>query len=173
MIAALVLPSFLPSCGLLPASHYSPSTLPFPVEQGWVQLPVARWLVNPGIEPDVMLFCPPESCAQQVFVARMELTGREAGFADLLIADPARALGLARPTHPKPRNRAVVKRSDVTPLTLGGWAGASVILAARQDGAKVAHVAVVARREGSRALAMMAVAPTQESALAKLRQALE
>lgn len=168
--AALLLAA--PSCGLLPSSHYKLTTLPFSPEQGWVPLPTARWLVNPGIEPDALMFCPRDNCAEQAFVARMELTGRETGFADLLINDPVRALTSASPTH-QSRHKQSVARADVTPLALAGWTGGSVRLMSRKNRTKAAHVAVVARREGQNAWVMFAVAATSLAAIQQLRQALD
>lgn len=162
----------LPSCGLLPRSHYHIIALPLSPEQGWVQLPTARWLVNPGIAPDALLFCPRETCGQQAFVARMELTGRETGFADLLMRDPARALASTSPTH-KSRHKHPVSRNDVTPVSVAGWSGASVRLESRKSPGKVAHVAVVARRTSDRTYLMMAVAATSDDVAQQLRLALE
>ncbi|MGL4440877.1 MAG: hypothetical protein ACRCUE_16570 [Bosea sp. (in: a-proteobacteria)] len=169
----------LPSCGLLPSSHYALTTLPLSPEQGWVQLPTARWLVNPGIEPEALLFCPATNCTQQAFVARMELTGREAGFAALLISDPPRALSAARPTHKGRSRQQPVSRAAVVPLALSGWSGGSFSIEARKGKStgngtrKAAHVAVVARRDGPRTWLMMVVAPTSDTVTHQLRLATE
>lgn len=172
MATAVIILLALPSCGLLPSSHYSLTALPLSPEQGWVQLPTARWLVNPGIEPDTLMFCPRENCAQQAFVARIELNGPEAAFADRLISDPARILAMSTPTH-RSRRAPPVSRADVSPITLGGWSGASVRLESRKAWSKSAHVALLARREGPRAWVMIAVAPTADAALQLLRLALD
>jgi hypothetical protein len=161
----------LPSCALLPASHYALTTLPFSPDEGWVQLPTARWLVNPGIQPDTLLFCPPDHCGPPSIIARIELSGRETGFADLLIADPVRALSGARPTHQNSKRQPPASRADVTPLSLPGWSGGSVSLEARKGPAKAAHVAVVARRDGQRAVVFMAVSTTSEAAIAGIMRA--
>ena len=167
----------LPSCGLLPSSHYALATLPLSAEQGWVQLPTRRWLLNPGISPDAMLFCPAETCGEQVFIARLELTGREIGFAEQLMRNPVRTLAAVRSTQSR-RDRQSVSRADVTPLTVAGWMGGSVSLETRIVPGKVTHakaaqVAVVAKRDGDRAWLMMSVASTSDVALSRLKLALE
>lgn len=167
----------LQSCSLVPSSHYALTTLPFSSEQGWVQLPNRRWLLNPGISPDAMLFCPQENCGEQVFIARIELTGKETGFADKLIRDPVRLLASARPTH-RSRHPQPVQRSDVSPLVIAGWAGAHISVKSRQArNATVqgnpAHVAIVAKREAERAWLMLAVARTHDIAIGRLKHALE
>ncbi len=170
-LAALLL--VLPSCGLLPSSHYGISTLPFTAEQGWVQLPTRRWLLNPGIDLDIALFCPAQSCTgEQAFVARVELSGRETGFADLLARDPAQALSATKATTPR-RDSQRVRREDVTPLAVAGWSGGSLAIRSRKAGSATAQAAVVARREGPRATVVIAVAPTRDAAIRRLAQAVE
>lgn len=169
-LAALLL---LPSCGLLPPLNYNVTTLPFTAEQGWVQLPTRRWLLNPGIDLDIALFCPAQTCAgEQSFVARFELSGREAGFADLLARDPGQALSATSPTTPR-RDSQRISRQHVTPLAVAGWAGGSLSIHSRKTGSATAEVAVMARREGARAFVMMAVAPTRAAAIRRVAQAAE
>lgn len=173
VLPLLALVSGLPSCGLLPPLHYTISTLPLTVEQGWVQLPTRRWLLNPGLDLDIATFCPSATCAhEQAFVARFELSGPETGFADLLASDPVRTLSSARPTYQR-RGQRAVSRADVTPLALADWRGGSVRLASPRHGTNSAYVAVIARRDGGQAWVMIAVAPSREGAIRHLSAAAE
>lgn len=168
----------IPGCMPVP-QHYSLSALPLTAEQGWVQLPTRRWLVNPGINLAIALFCPAESCAHEpAFVARFELDGTEAGFADLLARDPAAALSATRPSRARQGGArtgsgvvAPVGTRDVSPLVIAGWSGGSVRLESRQGSGKAAEIGLVARREQGRAVVLMAVAPTRKAVIRHLAAA--
>ena len=157
-------------------NHYQPSFLPLPVSEGWVQLPTARWLTDPGIEPGTVMFCPREPCGQQVLVARMDLTGKERWVAGLVARDPAgfvaRSLSAQQPRISGTRpSRA--SRSTVTPLTIGAWRGAVVRLESVKDRARAAHVVVLAMSDGPQAHLVMTVAESAEDAEQQARRVLQ
>ncbi len=172
IIASVLAGAIFTAC----VNHYQPSTLPLPVSEGWVQLPTARWLTNPGIEPGTITFCPRETCGQQVLIARMDLTGKERNIAELIARDPASFVAQARPTYPPRTSRKKLSggsRATIRPLTIGDWRGAVVRLENTKDLAKAAHVAVLASSNGGRAQLVMTVAESGEVAEQQARNILE
>ena len=161
-------------CALLPPMNHRLVTLPLPVSQGWVQLPVARWLVNPGIEADAILFCPPHACAEGV-VARLILSGRERDFADRLAADPATALARARPTDWPRRRPGQAPRAAITatPLAIAGWKGGLIRVGSTAQPGRSAYLVVMTRREGEVAALLISIAANAGQAERQARQALE
>ena len=172
IIASVLVGAVLTAC----VSHYQPTTMPLPVSEGWVQLPTARWLTNPGIEPGTMMFCPQDTCGQQVLVARIELTGQERSIADLIARDPATFVAQARPTRSSgtPKTRPPrASRMEVRPLTIGDWRGGIVRLESVKDSSRAAHVAVLASSSGARAQLVMTVAESGDLAEQNARRILE
>ncbi len=172
ILASVVAGAVLTAC----VNHYQPTTLPLPVSEGWVQLPTARWLTNAGIEPGAMMFCPRETCGQQVLVARMELTGEERGVADLIARDPASFVARTRPTYPANTSRTKLPRAsrmEVRSLEIGDWRGGVVTLRSAKDTSRAAHVAVLASSHGAQARLVLTVAETGEAAEQYARRILE
>jgi hypothetical protein len=176
----------LPGCGLLPAmnfhNNYGFSTLPLVPADGWAPLPTARWLLNPGIEPDALTFCPAQACPRVGFVAMIALSGREQDVADLVMTEPVRILSAARPTasaartaHSSRKGTAapVRGRTSISPATVGGWRGGLVTLHPAKAGGRSAHVMVLGWRGREQARLLIAVGASAEAAMAHARQALE
>jgi hypothetical protein len=174
LAGALLGAGLVAGCALLPPLNYRIVTLPLSPSEGWVQLPVARWLVNPGIDADAILFCPREACAEGV-VARLTLSGRERDFADRLAADPAAALARARPTSAPKRPSSQPPRAAVsaTPLAIAGWKGGLVRVGSATRPGRAAHLVIVTRREGESAALLISIAADAGQAERQARQALE
>lgn len=172
----------LPGCGLLPAMNYGFSTLPLVPAEGWVPLPAARWLLNPGIEPDVLTFCPAQACPREGFVATIELSGREREVANLLMTEPVRVLSAARPTlaatrkdtrSQKTASRQARGRTSVIPVTVGAWRGGLVTLHPAKADGRAAHVVILGWRGHEQARLLIAVGASAGAAEAHARQAIE
>jgi len=177
-----ILGATLPGCSLLPAMNYGFSTLPLVPAEGWAPLPTARWLLNPGIEPDVLTFCPAPSCPREGFVATMELSGRERQVADLVMTDPVRILSAARPTMPAARSarngkqaapRPARGRTSIVPVTVGSWRGGLVTLHPAKADGRPAHVVILGWRGHEQARLLIAVGASPGAAEAHARQAIE
>ncbi|MFY8038159.1 MAG: hypothetical protein ACOVN4_00645 [Bosea sp. (in: a-proteobacteria)] len=172
----------LPGCSLMPAINYGFSTLPLIPADGWVPLPAARWLLNPGIEPDVLTFCPAQACPREGFVATIELSGREREVAHLLMTEPVRVLSAARPTLAATRKdtrsqktalQQARGRTSVAPVTVGAWRGGLVTLHPAKTGGRPAHVVILGWRSREQARLLIAVGASAEAAEAHARQAIE
>ena len=172
----------LPGCSLLPAMNYGFSRLPLVPADGWAPLPTARWLLNTGIEPDVLVFCPAPVCPREGFVATMALSGREQGVADLVMTDPVRVLSAARPTTSGTRTgrdgrRTAASpargRTSIAPVTVGAWRGGLVTLHPAKAGGRAAHVMILGWRGPEQARLLVAVGASAEAAEAHARQAIE
>jgi hypothetical protein len=163
-------------------NNYGFSTLPLVPAEGWAPLPTARWLLNPGIEPDALTFCPAQACPRVGFVAMIALSGREQDVADLVMTEPVRILSAARPTasaartaHSSRKGTAapVRGRTSISPATVGGWRGGLVTLHPAKAGGRSAHVMVLGWRGREQARLLIAVGASAEAAMAHARQALE
>ncbi len=177
-----ILGAMLPGCSLLPAMNYGFSTLPLVPAEGWAPLPTARWLLDPGIEPDVLTFCPAPSCPREGFVATMELSGRERQVADLVMTDPVRILSAARSTTHSARTagngkqaapRPARGRTSIVPVTVGAWRGGLVTLHPAKADGRPAHVVILGWRGHEQARLLIAVGASAGAAEAHARQAIE
>ncbi len=171
VVSFFLMGSLLAAC----INHYRLSTWPLPVSEGWVQLPAARWLTNPGVAANGIAFCPREACGEQALVAELELSGAEAKVADLIARDPAAFLAMAKPTQaarPSARRQPRPART-VKPLAIGRWRGGVVRIESAGDPARAAHVVVLSLSDGVKARLLMTVAEAEQTAEQTARRILE
>jgi hypothetical protein len=149
------------------------SELPLPVlgtdglspGAGWVVTPTERWLTEPGLTPEALVFCALESCSDRVLVARFALSGREQEIARRIADHPERVFATL-PAAGRTRRGAAPKPPSPPPrvsrLSVGGWSGARVALESRSMPGRAAHLVVLARPRDGRLL--IAVAPEADRA---------
>ncbi|PZN97502.1 MAG: hypothetical protein DCF30_16205 [Hyphomicrobiales bacterium] len=142
-----------------------------PASQGWQPLPIGSWVLNDGIEPRSMVFCPREACTKQGFASVVAFSGSQARrMEQALGADPA---GLARLfSKPPPgdgRKKAKPKgpaksTTVVSRFEAEGVAGILVEIRAKDGSGKSAATVILHGREADRLIIALAVAQDAEAA---------
>jgi hypothetical protein len=152
--AGAALAAGLQGCGVF--DHFSTSVPGLPEDGRWAQLPVGRWLMEPGVEVTGIAYCRAEICGQPGFVARLRVTGPDAPLARaiadqpeaLLSRKPApRWMGPARQVSRQGQRQTTPPAPGPTRITRasqGAWRGAEVELQPRSAKGKAAHVVVLA-----------------------------
>ncbi len=130
---------------------------------GWVVTPTERWLTEPGVTPETLLFCALETCADQVLVARFRLTGREQDIARRIAENPEpvfASLPESRRSASRPTNRQGRQPSSLPPrisrFGFAGWSGARIMLESSTIPGRAAHLVVLARPRDHRLLVVVA-----------------
>jgi hypothetical protein len=183
---ALFLSLGLGGCAAQGANHVEISAA-----QGWVRLPISRWLLNEGVRPRTLLMCPRATCTHMSMIALFEANG-EAAVAmekelasDRLLSErknrrrPARTIG-GKPQAPK--GPETVAETTIERFTVDGAKGYRVALtpkvdpkAARQDPppppGNHAFAVVLTKREGEVLKAAIAVTTDPDLALGQARAA--
>lgn len=73
------------------ADHFGPGLAELAAGGGWEPLPIENWVVNDGIFPKAMVYCPNQDCLRPAVAAILTLDGREADALEKALAlDPAR-----------------------------------------------------------------------------------
>lgn len=140
------------------------------VERGWQPLPIGDWVVNDGIKPRTIVYCPRESCAHQAMAALISLEGNRANDMERALAtDPARlAREFAKPATPPKAGKAKAEPRNATPTAPksttkvshydeDGAQGLLVEIRARNATGKQAATAIVYGREAGRLTIAIAV----------------
>lgn len=86
-------------------------------DRGWQPLPIGDWVVNDGLEPRSIVYCPRETCAHQAMAALISLEGKRADEMERALAtDPARlAREFAKPSTPPKPEKGKTKPKDTAP----------------------------------------------------------
>jgi len=154
----------LPGCGLI--GHYSSGIAGLPPDGRWDQLPIGRWLMDPGVEVDGIAYCRAAVCEEPGFAARLRLNGAEAMLVRQIASKPEPLL--TRRPEPSWRRIANHRREQnpgptrVTRYALGNWRGAEVALFPRSANGKAAFAVVLARLDDG--ALVIAVAETTDAA---------
>lgn len=152
-----------------------------PAERGWQPLPIGDWVVNDGIEPRTIVFCPRASCAHQAMAALISAEGSRADeFERALAADPARlAREFAKPATPpkpdktkaKPKSSAPKSTTSVSRYDEAGAKGLLVEIRAKDAAGKQAATAIVYGRDAGKLVIAIAVSDEAERARSYARSA--
>jgi hypothetical protein len=159
--------------------------------QGWVRMPISRWLLNEGVQPRLLLMCPRATCTHMSMVALFEAAGEAASAmerelaSDKLLTErkskrpPPRTIG-GKPAAPKgPETTA---ETTIERFTVDGAKGWRVALTPKADPKAAgqvpppppgnhAFIVVLTRREGDIMKAAVAVTTDPDLALAQARTA--
>jgi hypothetical protein len=181
MRSRLHLVALLAGLGLLAActNQFGAGITDLPAQNGWQPLPIGAWVLNDGLEPRTIVYCPREACAHQAMAALISVSGARADELErTLAADPARlARDFARPTTPPGRDKSKAKPKDAAPKNIGpksttsvaryddnGTAGLLVEIRAKDRSAKQAATAILYGREGGKLTMAIAVTDDAERA---------
>lgn len=152
-------------------------------ERGWQPLPIGDWVVNDGLEPRSIVYCPREACAHQAMAALISLAGQRAEEMErALAADPARlAREFAKPAKPDstkakskdgaPKDMAPKSTTSVSRYDEGGAKGLLVEIRARGAAAKEAATAIIYGRDAGKLILAIAVSDDAERARRYARSA--
>jgi hypothetical protein len=183
---ALALSLGVTGCVAQPAN-----TVDLSAAQGWVRMPISRWLLNEGVQPRLLLMCPRGVCPQMSLVALFEAGGEAASAMERELASD-RLLSERKSKRPPPRTisgkPAAPKGPETTAettierFTVDGAKGWRVALtpkidpkAARQvpppPPGNHAFIVVLTKREGEVLKAAVAVTTDPDLALAQARTA--
>ncbi len=148
-------------------------------ERGWQPLPIAAWVLNEGLEPGGISYCPRESCTRPAMAALLTIAGREAVAMEAALGlEPARlAREFARPRRNAGKDQARDKRkaraarpgapkstTSVARFVSEGVDGLLVEIRARDPGGKYAATAILHARDGDRLTLAIAVSNDAEAA---------
>lgn len=158
------------SDALVPFGAFGAGVAELPATQGWRPLPIANWVINDGIAPRTMVFCPRETCASQGFATLIEVAGRPADDLErALAADPARLARefTARASPPRrtatgtpPRPAPAKSATTVSRFAADeGASGLLVEIAALGGEGKRAAAVILSGREAGRLVVALAVSP--------------
>jgi hypothetical protein len=151
-----------------------------PAERGWQPLPIGDWVVNDGIEPRTIVYCPRDACAHQAMAALISLDGKRADEMERALAtDPARlAREFAKPaTQPKagkakakpkgtaPKDTAPKSTTSVSRYDEDGASGLLVEIRAKDAAGKQAVTAILYGRDAGKLT--IAIAVSDEAARAR------
>lgn len=150
-------------------------------DRGWQPLPIGDWVVNDGLEPRSIVYCPRETCAHQAMAALISLEGKRADEMERALAtDPARlAREFAKPSTPPKADKGKAKPKDTAPKSTTSVSrydesGASALLVEiRGKGSawKEAATAIVYGREAGKLAIAIAVSDDPERARLYARSA--
>ncbi len=141
-----------------------------PARDGWQPLPIGAWVVNDGLEPRTMVFCPRDVCAHQGMAALIAIGGaRGETLEQALAADPARlAREFSKPAKPKARDVAKTRPGSATSVRrfdADGTPGLLVEITASGRRAKQAAAAILYARENGKLV--LAIAVSDDAAQAR------
>ncbi|TCR60389.1 hypothetical protein EV560_11757 [Bosea sp. BK604] len=146
-------------------------------DRGWQPLPIADWVVNDGLEPRSIVYCPRESCAHQAMAALISLEGKRADEMERALAtDPARlAREFAKPSTPpkpekgktNPKSTAPKAPKSTTSVSRYDESGASALLVeirAKDSPSRGAATAIVYGRDAGKLTLAIAITDDAERA---------
>lgn len=143
-------------------------------DRGWQPLPIGEWVVNDGLDPRSIVYCPRETCAHQAMAALISLEGKRADDMERALAtDPARlAREFAKPSTPpkaekgkaKPKDTAPKSTTSVSRYDEAGAKGLLVEIRAKGSVWKEAATAIVYGRDAGKLTMAIAVTDNPERA---------
>ncbi|RDJ20608.1 hypothetical protein DWF00_08190 [Bosea caraganae] len=155
-----------------------------PADRGWQPLPIGDWVLNDGIEPRTIVYCPREHCAHQAIAALISFDGKRADEMERALAsDPARlAREFAKPTTPPkpdktkakstaPKDTAPKSTTSVSRYDEDGAKGLLVEIRAKDAAGKHAATAIVYGRDAGKLTIAVAVSDEADRARSYARSA--
>lgn len=155
------------------ADHFGPGLVQLAAGRGWEPLPIQGWVVNDGITPKAIVYCPPQDCVRPGVAALLSFEGRRAVEMERALAlDPARlARAFAKPPSSARASSAKAKKpakpastTTVSRFKLDGTNGILVDIRAK-EGDRLASTAILYARK-DRVLSL-AIAVTNDSQAAR------
>ncbi len=152
------------------ADHFGPGLVQLAAGRGWEPLPIQSWVVNDGITPKAIVYCPPEDCVRPGVAALLNFEGREAIEMERALAlDPARlARAFSKPADSKTKKPAKVAKpastTTVSRFKLDGTNGILVEIRAK-EGHRLASTAILYARKDK--VLSLAIAVTNDSQAAR------
>lgn len=143
-------------------------------ETPWIFVPTGAWLTRDTVSPRAFGLCAADECPWRVAVAVFEARGAEARALSATVADPARLVPLLQNGNTARRQR-VAEANRTVPADVAArrmprriaaaterfghrdMAGFVLTLHAVEGSARVAHAAVLTRRQPGRVLAVVVV----------------
>jgi len=151
-----------------------------PSPSGWRHLPTRKWLLNEGLGPATIVYCPASSCAKPAVVATFEAQGEEAERLMRSLADPRSLLAAKRVEVATARDPRAKHKPAATPpkssekafsIEADGMAGFRVELTPKEPQGHAAYAVVLAKRAGDTVKAALAVTTDAQDALQQARAA--
>lgn len=149
------------------ADHFGPGLVQLAAGRGWEPLPIQSWVVNDGITPKAIVYCPPQDCVRPGVAALLSFEGREAIEMERALAlDPARlARAFAKSSTAKTKKPArPASTTAVSRFKLDGSNGILVEIRAR-EGNRLASTAILYARKDK--VLSLAIAVTDDSQAAR------
>lgn len=149
------------------ADHFGPGLVQLAAGRGWEPLPIQSWVVNDGITPKAIVYCPPQDCVRPGVAALLSFEGREAIEMERALAlDPvrlARAFSQSSTAKAKKPTRPA-STTAVSRFKLDGTNGILVEIRARA-GNRLASTAILYARKDK--VLSLAIAVTNDSQAAR------
>lgn len=149
------------------ADHFGPGLVQLAAGRGWEPLPIQSWVVNDGITPKAIVYCPPQDCVRPGVAALLSFEGREAIEMERALAlDPARlARAFAKSSTVKAKKPTrPASTTAVSRFKLDGTNGILVEIRARA-GNRLASTAILYARKDK--VLSLAIAVTNDSQAAR------
>jgi hypothetical protein len=151
-----------------------------PSASGWRSLPLRSWVLNDGLGPVTLTYCPAPRCAEPSVVATVVARGDEAQRFERALADSktlfmAKRFEVARARDPRSRRSAKSSRppssEQAERLEIDGLKGYRVALTPKSGEGHAAYAVVLAKREDGALKIAFAVSTTADAALQESRAA--
>jgi len=151
-----------------------------PASAGWERLPVRSWVLNDGLGPVTIVYCPARNCPRPAMVATFQSQGETSTLLLRALADSkalltAKRAEVATARDPrKKRNTADTRPKSsehAEPVTVDGLDGYRVSLTPDIPGGHAAYAVVLARRDGEVVRVALAVTTDPGAALQDARAA--
>lgn len=159
-------------------NHFGPGLAEFAADRGWRPLPIGSWVVNDGLEPRSIVYCPGEPCLRPAMAALIVAEGSKADELErALAADPARlAREFAKPAAKpgktkKPAKPGVKSATSVTRFSDNGIAGLLVTIRGEGETGRLAATAILYGRDAGKLALAIAVSNDADAARAYARAA--
>lgn len=152
------------------ADHFGPGLVQLAAGRGWEPLPIQSWVVNDGITPKAIVYCPPEDCVRPGVAALLSFEGRQAIEMERALAlDPARLTrAFSKPADSKTKKPARAAKpastTTVSRFKLDGTSGILVEIRAK-EGNRLASTAILYARKDK--VLSLAIAVTNDSQAAR------
>ena len=164
------------ACALLVgcAGHFGPGLAELAAGTGWEPLPIENWVVNDGITPVALVYCPNETCLRPAAAAILTFDGKEADALERGLAQSPAAL--ARRFSASSGRKAPAKVESTTSVTRfrpeaseeagqgGAVKGLVVDIRARKTGRLASTAILYARQDGK---LVVGIAVTNDSQAAR------
>lgn len=150
------------------ADHFGPGLVQLAAGRGWEPLPIQSWVVNDGITPKAIVYCPPEDCIRPGVAALLSFEGRRAVEIERALAsDPARLARAFTASATRGKNKKPARPASTTTVSrfkLDGISGIQVEIRAR-EGHRLASTAILYARKDK--VLSLAIAVTNDSQAAR------